>query len=104
MLEESSTEPEEQSQDPSTEARKGLSDSSYPQAQQYTITNVSYSKFRLPLRQPLTSDASKKHREGLILRLTVEHVAIEGKGGSNEPFIVHGEVSPLPGIHSVSEV
>ena len=65
MSEESSSEPEEQSQDPSTEARKGLSESSYPQAQQYTITNVSYSKFRLPLRQSLTSDASKNIEKAL---------------------------------------
>ncbi len=82
----------------------GTVESSIPPPQLHIITEASYNAYKLPLRLDLTSDASKQHREGLVLRLSIGMTTDEKGVDSKDIFTVYGEVAPLPGIRPKSSL
>lgn len=73
--------------------------STNPFSKQYVIERAHIFRYKFPLRQSLTSDASKDFREGLVLRLKVgqQNLSQQGSGRTGGSYESYGEVAPLPG-------
>ena len=83
---------------PRAQSMNGTVESLIPPSQLHIITEASYHAYKLPLRLDLTSDASKQHREGLVLRLSIGMTTDEKDVDSKHISSVYGEVAPLSGI------
>lgn len=58
-----------------------------------TVSEASYEAYALPLNLPLTTGAGPQYRRGLLLRVGMESLAVNG----TRPAAGVAEIAPLPG-------